>query len=113
MACLLHTQDVICLWNDGHFKVNFPAQAFPSEIAAYRPPHSISNASIEKVTCSEGTFAALSSNGELFTFTVPSGSELGVGSSAKPRAAIVPQRVWALRKKFTAVKVGRALLTSK
>ncbi|TFY58443.1 hypothetical protein EVJ58_g6418 [Rhodofomes roseus] len=103
MACLLSTQDVICLWNDGHFKVNFPAQSFPSEIAAYRPPHSISNASIEKITSSEGTFAALSSNGELFTFTVPAGAESGAGGS-KSRAAIVPQRVWALRKKFTAVK---------
>ncbi|KZT68694.1 hypothetical protein DAEQUDRAFT_757422 [Daedalea quercina L-15889] len=106
MACLLDTKDVICLWNDGHFKVNFPAQAFPSEIYAYRPPHSISNASIEKVTSSENTFAALSSNGELFTFSVPSSSDLGASTSGsgKPRAAIVPQRVWALRKKFTAVK---------
>ncbi|KAH9930197.1 uncharacterized protein B0H18DRAFT_1083842 [Fomitopsis serialis] len=90
MACLLSTQDVICLWHDGHFKVNFPVQAFPSEIAAYRPPHSVSNASIEKITSCEGAFAALSSNGELFTFAVP--------------PARTPARVWALRKKITAVK---------
>ncbi|OBZ74066.1 BTB/POZ domain-containing protein 1 [Grifola frondosa] len=97
LACLLVTQDVICIWNDSHFKVNFPAYAFPSEIAAYRPPQAHNNASIDKITSCEDTFAALSSNGELFTFTVPSPSESNV-SSGKPRVAVQPQRVWALRK---------------
>lgn len=23
MACLLHTQDVVCLWNDRHFKIQY------------------------------------------------------------------------------------------
>ncbi|KAI0924161.1 hypothetical protein AcW1_006352 [Taiwanofungus camphoratus] len=103
LACLLSTKDVICLWNDGHFKVNFPAHSFPSEMAVYRPPQATNNASIEKITSCENTFAALSSNGELFTFTLPAPSEAGA-SSSRPRAVIVPQRVWALRKKFSAVR---------
>jgi len=104
LACLLNTNDVVCLWNDGHFKVNFPAHAFPSEIAVYRPPQATNNTSIKKITSCDNLFAALSSNGELFTFTVPSPSESAGSTSSKPRAAIVPQRVWALRKKFSAVR---------
>ncbi|KAH9921080.1 hypothetical protein B0H21DRAFT_767048 [Amylocystis lapponica] len=103
LACLLITQDVVCVWNDGHFKVNFPAHAFPSEIAVYRPPHANNNASIQKITSCDNTFAALTHNGELFTFSVSAPSE-GGGGSSKSRTTIVPQRVWALRKQFSAVK---------
>ncbi|OCH89259.1 hypothetical protein OBBRIDRAFT_842555 [Obba rivulosa] len=104
LACLLETQDVICIWNDGHFKVNFPAHAFPSEITVYRPPQAYNNASIKKITACEGTFAALSSNGELFTFTLPAAPDASAGAdAARARPGLAPQRVWALRKQWSAV----------
>nr|VWO99799.1 FAD-dependent monooxygenase DEP2 (EC (Depudecin biosynthesis cluster protein 2) [Ganoderma boninense] len=105
LACLLETQEVICLWNDGHFKVNFPAYSFPSEFVAYRPPQAANrnSASIDKMTSCEDTFAALSSSGELFTFTLPSPPD-GGASSSKSRFNVQPQRVWALRKQFSAVR---------
>ena len=51
-------------------------------------------------------FAALSRNGELFTWVVGA-PEPGTGGAAKDRErreAVRPQRVWALRKKFSAVR---------
>ncbi|KAI0369776.1 hypothetical protein BV20DRAFT_996250 [Pilatotrama ljubarskyi] len=105
LACLLDTQEVICLWNDGHFKVNFPAYSFPSEFVAYRPPQAANrnSANIAKVTSCEDTFAALSSSGEVFTFTLPSPPDVGA-SATKSRFIVQPQRVWALRKQFSAVR---------
>lgn len=70
----------------------------------YRPPQAIQDAKISKITSCEDTFAALSFNGELFTFSVPSTTD-GDGASGKERPSFKPQRVWALRKKFSAVKV--------
>ncbi|KAF7311367.1 hypothetical protein MKEN_01038600 [Mycena kentingensis (nom. inval.)] len=98
MACLLDNQEVFCLWNDRYIKINFPTQAFPSEIQPYRPPQAMKfmDAHIAKITSSEDTFAALSSNGELFTFSTPDPNEAGQLSK--------PQRVWALRKQFSAVR---------
>nr|GAT49402.1 predicted protein [Mycena chlorophos] len=95
MACLLDTQEVFCIWNDRCFKINFPTNAFPSEIQPYRPPHA--NAHIAKITSSDDTIAALSSSGELFTFSTPDPSEAA-------SQAFKPQRVWALRKQFSAVR---------
>ncbi|KAJ8474411.1 hypothetical protein ONZ51_g7236 [Trametes cubensis] len=105
LACLLDTQEVICLWNDGHFKVNFPAYSFPSEFVAYRPPQAPNrnSASIAKITSCEDTFAALSSSGEVFTFSLPSPPDAGA-SASKSRFVVQPQRVWALRKQFSAVR---------
>lgn len=70
----------------------------------YRPPQAIQDAKIAKITSCDDLFAALSFNGELFTFSVPSVTEID-GSSTKDRVLFKPQRVWALRKKFSAVKV--------
>ncbi|OSD05302.1 hypothetical protein PYCCODRAFT_1457329 [Trametes coccinea BRFM310] len=105
LACLLDNQEVICLWNDGHFKVNFPAYSFPSEFVAYRPPQAPNrnSASIAKITSCEDVFAALSSSGEVFTFSLPSPPEPGA-SASKSRFVVQPQRVWALRKQFSAVR---------
>ncbi|TFY78752.1 hypothetical protein EWM64_g5263 [Hericium alpestre] len=101
MACLLITKDVILLYNDGHIRINFPAQGFPSEIQAYRPPQAINNASIAKVVSLDNLFAAISSNGEIFTFSPPVDGEAGLG---KDKGVIKPQRVWALRKQWSAVR---------
>ncbi|KAA1470069.1 hypothetical protein DENSPDRAFT_797206 [Dentipellis sp. KUC8613] len=100
MACLTNTKDVILLYNDGHAKINIPAQGFPSEILAYRPPQAINNSSIAKVVSCDSMFAAISSNGEIFTFSPPTDG----ASSGKDRGMIKPQRVWALRKQWSAVR---------
>ncbi|KAF7363815.1 hypothetical protein MSAN_01039400 [Mycena sanguinolenta] len=104
MACLLDTQDVVCIWNDRYIKINFPVHAFPSEIQPYRPPQAmkLKDAHIAKITSSEDTFAALSSNGELFTFSVTDPSE--TDANAGRGSGFKPQRVWALRKQFSAVR---------
>ncbi|KAJ6490578.1 hypothetical protein C8R47DRAFT_1319740 [Mycena vitilis] len=104
MACLLDTQDVVCIWNDRYIKIIFPIHAFPSEIQPYRPPQAMKfkDAHIAKITSSEDAFAALSSNGELFTFSVPDPSE--ADANAGRGLGFKPQRVWALRKQFSAVR---------
>ncbi|KAJ7137732.1 hypothetical protein C8R44DRAFT_766051 [Mycena epipterygia] len=104
MACLLDTQDVVCIWNDRYIKIIFPIHAFPSEIQPYRPPQAmkLKDAHIAKITSSEDAFAALSSNGELFTFSVPEPGE--TDANAGRGLGFKPQRVWALRKQFSAVR---------
>ena len=83
---------------------SFPSHSFPSEIHyAYRPPQAIKDAYIAKITSCEDTFAAVSSSGEVFTFSVPGSSEMD--ASGKDKTVIKPQRVWALRKQFTGVRV--------
>ncbi|KZP19714.1 hypothetical protein FIBSPDRAFT_1024492 [Athelia psychrophila] len=100
MACLTAAQDVICIMNDRHFKINFPMHAFPSEMRVYRPPQAMRDANIAKITSCDDTFAALSSNGEVFTFTVPVSADAHAPSDVR----IKPQRVWALRKQFSGVR---------
>ena len=74
----------------------------------YRPPQAVRNASIRKVTASStgDGFAALSENGELFICTLGErGSRDGGQQSGGRDSQIKVQRVWALRKQFSAVKV--------
>ena len=69
---------------------------------------------IVKVVCCDGVFAALSVSGEMFVFSVGGGAASD-GANSKVSATnagisagtnvIRPQRVWALRKQFSAVKV--------
>ena len=85
--------------------------AFPSGIQPYRPPQSVKDSHISKITSCDEIIAALSSNGEVFTFSAPpnppTSSHMESSSvenrSTKP-PAFRPQRVWALRKKFSSVK---------
>lgn len=83
---------------------SFPTHGFPSEIYVYHPPLVVKDAHIAKITSCDDTFAALSSNGEVFTFSVPNPSDLD--ASGRDRAVIKPQRVWALRKQFSGVRVS-------
>ncbi|KAG6812376.1 hypothetical protein H0H92_003189 [Tricholoma furcatifolium] len=99
MACLLGTKDVVCIWNDRHIKIAHP---FPSEIQPYRPPNAVQEAKIAKITSCDDMFAALTFSGELFTFSASNPSDAGAAS--KEKSGFKPQRVWALRKKFSSVK---------
>jgi hypothetical protein len=70
----------------------------------YRPRQAIRDAKVAKITGCDDLFAALTFNGELFTFSVPSLVEVE-GLATKDKPNFKPQRVWALKKKFSAVKV--------
>jgi len=59
---------------------------------------------IIKLASCDDTVAALSSSGEVFTFTSHSDGE---DDSAKNSSAFKPQRVWALRRQFSSVQLGR------
>ena len=60
---------------------------------------------IKKVTSSASTFAALSSLGDVFTFSLPNPLE-DISKDIKERHVNVkPQLIWGLRKKFTAAQV--------
>ncbi|KDQ06630.1 hypothetical protein BOTBODRAFT_245013 [Botryobasidium botryosum FD-172 SS1] len=103
MACLLDSQEILCFWNDAHFKINFPMQRFPSEFSIYRPPQAVGRPCIAKVTSCDASFAALSTLGDVFLFSLPPATELEKEGKDK-WADIKPQRVWALRKQHSAVK---------
>lgn len=108
MACLLVTQDVILLYNDVHSRVTFPSptRLLPSDFLAYRPPQAARAITTARILCNEGTFATVSSAGEIFTFSVP------IPPSPNDRPLpIQPQRVWALRKQWSAVHVCHLLDT--
>lgn len=104
MVCLFKTGDVICLWHGGVSKISFPAHSFPSEITVYRTPQALKGGAITKLVSCEDAFAALSSNGEVFTFSAPA-SEGDVSSTSIEREKLTkPQRVWALRRQFDSVR---------
>ena len=66
---------------------------------------SINGTEIVKVTSCGTTFAVLSSIGDVFTFSLPNPLD-DVSKDVRERHVIVkPQLIWALRKRFTAVKV--------
>lgn len=89
--------------------VSFPTMSFPLEIQAYRPPMNATG--IARIVSCDDTFAALSVSGEMFVFSVGTAAAGdGPGSrSASGTSAVRPQRVWALRKQFSAVKVRKCV----
>lgn len=108
LCCLLATNDVVCFYRGGSTKVTFPAaHNFFAESAIYRPPQFNKRLKVTKVTASGITFACLTSLGDVFTFALPSPTEVereaaSAGVSLKDRAGLIkPQRTWALRKRFT------------
>ena len=112
LAGLLISRHVECIWNDTRHRISFPMHAFPSGIQPYRPPQAVKDSHISKITSCDETIAALSSNGEVFTFSAPpnqttsshtESSSVELQRSTK-LTTFKPQRVWALRKKFSSVK---------
>ncbi|KAK0453137.1 hypothetical protein EV421DRAFT_1700890 [Armillaria borealis] len=102
MICLLVTQEVICVWGDRSFKINFPAHGFPQQIQPYRPPQAIKGAHVSKITNCDDTVAALSSNGEIFILVIPMPTETETSSPSSK--AFVPQPAWTLKKQLSAAK---------
>ncbi|ORY24955.1 hypothetical protein BCR39DRAFT_545340 [Naematelia encephala] len=104
MICLLDTYEVVCFHHDTNFRITFSTPRILADAFPFRPPQSTLKPMIRKVTSCGNTFAALSSIGDVFTFTLPNPAE-DVSKEAKDRHVTVkPQLVWALRKRFTAVK---------
>ncbi|WVN86717.1 uncharacterized protein L203_101889 [Cryptococcus depauperatus CBS 7841] len=102
MICLLNTSEVICFHGDAHFKISFSIPRSLPEAFPFRPPQTTLKPMISKITSSSGGFAALSTTGDVFTFSLPNPmEELNRGGR---HVVVKPQIVWALRKKFTAVK---------
>ncbi|KAJ8457714.1 hypothetical protein ONZ45_g18206 [Pleurotus djamor] len=84
MVCLVRLDNGTCnlyyLHNDVCSKLSFPPHAFPAQIYPYRPPQSTTNADIQKVSCCDDNFAALSANGEVFMFSFGTGDDVALGS---------------------------------
>lgn len=122
---LLASREVIVLHGEGYLKITFPLARFPTKMQAYRPPQVrgrflcsascppflrqipkqvSSEPNIVKITSCGNTFAALSSLGDVFTFSIDgSNSTDSPRSSTSSRLAPKPQRLWSLRRNFTSV----------
>jgi inhibitor of Bruton tyrosine kinase len=101
MACLLATQDVVLFFNDAHSRITFPSPTrLPSNFLAYRPPQAAQVITTAHIFCNENMFATVSSAGEIFTFSIST-----VPVSGERPTPVQPQRVWALRKQWSAVHV--------
>lgn len=104
MVCLLETREVVCFHHDANFRITFTTPRILSGAFPFRPPQATLKPAITKVTSSGTTFAALSAIGDVFTFSLPNPLE-DVSKEARDRHVTVkPQLIWALRKRFTAVK---------
>ncbi|KAF8738761.1 chromosome condensation (RCC1) repeat, partial [Rhizoctonia solani] len=97
MVCLLPTKDLVCFWNGAHFRIQFPQPVFPHR---YQPPVNLGRIQISKITCNESAFAALTTAGEVFLFTLPDNPTFETESNPNVR----PQKVWALRRRVAAVR---------
>jgi hypothetical protein len=101
MLCLLTTQDVILFFNDTQSRIVFPPPTrLPLDFLAYRPPQAARVITTARILCNEDMFAAVSSAGEIFTFNTPTTPLPG----ERP-PPVQPQRVWALRRQWSAVHV--------
>ncbi|OCF36502.1 hypothetical protein I316_01751 [Kwoniella heveanensis BCC8398] len=104
MICLLDTFEVLCFHRDSSFKISFSTPRVLSEAFPFRPPQATLKPSIKKVTSCGTAFAALSSIGDVFTFSLPNPLD-DIGKDARGgHVTVKPQIVWALRKSFTAVR---------
>jgi hypothetical protein len=110
MVCLLDNLDVLCFHHDTTFKISFSTPRILSDAFPFRPPQSTLKPAIKKVTCCGSTFAALTSIGDVFTFSLPNPMEDSSKEGRDRHVTVKPQLIWALRKRFTAVKVGQAAL---
>lgn len=103
---LLASKDVLVLQGEAYIRIAFPLARFPSKMQAYRPPQVSSKPNIDKIASCGTTFAALSSLGDVFTFSLDlagGADSPSAASSSSARAAPKPQRIWSLRRNFTAV----------
>jgi len=104
-ACLLESEEIIVLHNDGHFRLQLPlapTTRFPTGKEVFTPRKVQRTVRAAKITSSGTTFAALSHMGDLFTFSLEHPSEYANsgGSNVRPEVSTI----WSVRRKFTAVR---------
>ena len=108
-VCLLEGGEVFVLHRDTHYKIAaFPMSRFPPSMQVYRPPGISARPTIFKVTGSGSTFIALSTRGDVFSWTLDNPALEGASASfAAPGAGtgrdVKPVRIWEDRRTFTAV----------
>lgn len=113
------SKEVLCVFDDSVFKINFPIHTFPTSVQRpYHPPTAASRASVIKILSCEGigntssnvatanlgataesVFAALTAHGDVFSWSPGSGGDTG-------DHGVKPQRVWSLRRQMSAVTVS-------
>ncbi|KIY64568.1 hypothetical protein CYLTODRAFT_401654 [Cylindrobasidium torrendii FP15055 ss-10] len=96
LVCLLDSQDVVCLWSGRVIKINFPAHGFPHAMQPYRPPQAARGAHTIKITSCDETIAALSSDGQVFAFSIPPPAITEPAASTTHKA-FQPYTVWTPR----------------
>ncbi|OCF55793.1 hypothetical protein L486_06545 [Kwoniella mangroviensis CBS 10435] len=104
MICLLDTYEVLCFHRDTSFKISFSTPRVLSEAFPFRPPQATLKPMIKKVTSCGTSFAALSSIGDVFTFSLPNPLDDLPKDARGGHVSVKPQMIWALRKSFTAVQ---------
>ncbi|SCV67107.1 BQ2448_5753 [Microbotryum intermedium] len=106
-ACLLaESKDVVVLYAEGYIRIAFPLTPFPSKMQPYRPPNVSDKPTIRKIASCGTTFAALSTLGDVFTWTFdgfPASTNAVDSPPNFSRLAPKPQRIWSLRRALTAV----------
>ncbi|CAE6427565.1 unnamed protein product [Rhizoctonia solani] len=96
MVCLLRTNEPICFWNGVHFRIQFS-----QPVSTYSPAKYMQiRVQISKIICNETTFAALTTQGEVFLFTLPDNPTPETESNPNVR----PQKAWALRRQVAAAR---------
>ncbi|GJJ07428.1 hypothetical protein Clacol_001630 [Clathrus columnatus] len=95
-ACWTNNEGDVFTWGTNN------GQLDPSDPPSYNPPFP-SKPPIIKITACEGTFAALSTRGDVWTFSAPGRSPSAAGGSkdsdkTKDRPVVKPQRVWAAKR---------------
>ncbi|WWC60971.1 uncharacterized protein I303_103548 [Kwoniella dejecticola CBS 10117] len=104
MICLLDSYEVLCFHRDTSFKISFSTPRVLSEAFPFRPPQATLKPMIRKVTSCGTSFAALSSIGDVFTFSLPNPLDDLPKDARGGHVSVKPQMIWALRKSFTAVQ---------
>ena len=105
--CLLKNKAVFVFANGGYFRVYFPLDLFADNMArvsmssVFRPRQMYAPNLITKVTSGGTTVCAVSSMGDVFSFTIPENSNLKPHDLAKSTKA---QRIWSLRRRHMAVR---------
>lgn len=81
----------------------------PLGLTPYIPPSAGKPPAMIKVTGCEGTFAALSTKGDVWTFSAPSrlstAAESGKDGKNKDRIIVKPQRIWTAKRLVDSARV--------
>ncbi|KAH8916602.1 RCC1/BLIP-II [Atractiella rhizophila] len=99
-TAVLLDSGVIYVFHAGQqVRVNFPHRVTSSTAQHYFPPQRTSVPKMRKISSCGTTFACLSTDGEVFRFSLEPPVQ---GAVPLPPSSVLPKRVWALRSRFSA-----------